>query len=162
MKKLSLILSLAALTSLVACEKETIEKVNPSTSAATAQASGDALTSGSWHLTALTGTYNSATGPVTTDVLFTVRPYTRDNQIQYNTDGTYVENEGASKGNPADPQQIAGTWKFNATRDSLTVTVSQVVRRYAVAELTPTTLRLTETNGVEKDKATTFTSVFSR
>ncbi|QDA61540.1 hypothetical protein [Hymenobacter jejuensis] len=161
MKKLSLFLSLAALASLAACEKETVELKEPSAPAANAQASGDALTGSNWHLTALTGTWNSGTGPITTDVLFTVKPYTRDNQIQYNADGTYVENEGATKGNPADPQQISGTWKLSTTRDSLTVTLPGVVRRYAVTELSPTALRLTETNGVDKAKATTFTSVFT-
>ncbi|MBC6989518.1 DUF5004 domain-containing protein [Hymenobacter sp. BT491] len=167
MKKLPLFLSLAALFSLAACEKETVELKDPGQQSATAnavQTKSNTLASGSWRLTAMTAASaaEAGKGVVTTDLFFLVKPWLRDNQIQYNADGSYLLDEGTLKATPADPQQLPGTWKLNATGDSLTVTLKGSVRRFGVAELTPTVLRLTQTNAAAEGQASTITSVFMR
>lgn len=166
MKKLPLFLSLAlGMTALASCEKEVVDVAQPAQNKAAAAATAQpaALTGSAWHLTDITSsTVVAGSNQVSSTSIFArLKPSLRDNQIQYQQGGQYIENEGALKQDAAAPQQSTGTWQLNAKGDSLSITFGQSVRRYAIAELTANSLRLrsTQTSG---GVATTLTSVFAR
>ncbi|TGE18879.1 DUF5004 domain-containing protein [Hymenobacter elongatus] len=166
MKKLPIFLSLVAATlSLAACEKELEEVSAPTQDAAAAktQSATDLLSQGSWHLTDLT-TRTVAAGATTeapsVSLLARMKPWLRDNSIAYKSGGEYSVSEGALKASAETPQLQNGAWQLNATGDSLTVRQDKGIRRYSIAELTATTLRLNYSEGT--NPVTIYTSVFSR
>ena len=167
MNKLPVFLSLAlGLTTLASCEKEIVEVENPAQNkvAAAATAQPAALTGTAWHLTDMTSSVVlPGTSEVSTTSMFArLKPSLRDNQIQYQDGGQYTENEGELKQDADAPQQTTGSWKLNEKGDSLTITIGQSARSYAVAELTSNTLRLRSTQSVPQGASVTTTSVFSR
>jgi hypothetical protein len=164
MKKLPIFLSLAAATlSLAACNKELDEVQEPVQEAAAvkSQSATDLLSAGSWHLTDLTSrtvTVGSTEAP-TVSLLARLKPWLRDNTTEFKTGGAYSVSEGALKVSPEAPQLLNGAWQFNAKGDSLTIRQENTVRRYSVAELTSSTLRLNYSEG--SGPVTTYTSVFT-
>lgn len=44
----------------------------------------------------------------------------KDNTLTFNTNGTTLEDEGATKCDPDDPQTVPGTWSFNADKTKIT------------------------------------------
>ncbi|WP_303312469.1 DUF5004 domain-containing protein [Hymenobacter sp. BT730] len=167
MNKLPLFLSLAlGLTTLASCEKETVEVENPAQNKAAAAATSltASLPGAAWHLTDMTSSVVlPGNNQVSTTSMFArLKPSLRDNQIQYQDGGQYLENEGQLKQDEDAPQQSTGTWKLNEKGDSLTITIGQGARSYAVAELTATSLRLRSTQNVSGGASVTTTSVFSR
>ncbi|TGE28250.1 hypothetical protein [Hymenobacter metallicola] len=163
MKKLPIFLSLAAATlSLAACNKELDEVKEPvqETAAVKSQSATDLLSAGNWHLTDLTSRTVTAgsTEVPTVSLLARLKPWMRDNTTEYKTGGAYTVNEGALKISPTTPQLASGAWQLNAKGDSLTVRQDNTVRRYSIAELTATTLRLNYSEGT--NPVTTYTSVF--
>ncbi|UOQ52132.1 hypothetical protein [Hymenobacter cellulosivorans] len=164
MKKLPIFLSLAAATlSLAACEKE-LEEVSAPVQEAVAvksQSATDLLSAGGWRLTDLTSrtiTPGSSEVP-TVSLLGRLKPWVQDNTIEYKDGGAYSVNEGALKASPDAPALTTGAWQLNAKGDSLTVRQDKTVRRYAIAELTASTLRLNYSEGT--NPVTTYTTVFS-
>ncbi|SHJ27484.1 hypothetical protein SAMN02745146_2715 [Hymenobacter daecheongensis DSM 21074] len=168
MKKMSVFLSLAAAAtlSLSSCQKE-LEEVQPATqeSAAATQnlSKSDLLTASPWHLTGLTTTAVAADAKETTTIslLDRLKPWVRDNVFSYKVGGTYIVDEAAVKVHPQAAQQLTGSWKLSEQGDSLIVTQSHGVHRFAVAELSATTLRLTHTEAGTNGAAASFTNVYS-
>jgi hypothetical protein len=64
----------------------------------------------------------------------------KDDTFEYKTDGTYIEDEGATKCDPSDPQVITtATWKFtdNETKleaDGVTATIKELTATKMVLE----------------------------
>lgn len=167
MKKLPLFLSLAmGLISLASCEKETVEVENPAQNKAAAAATSlnAALPGGAWHLTDMTSSVvlPGSNQVSTTSMFARLKPSLRDNEIQYQDGGQYIESEGQLKQDEDAPQQSTGSWKLNEKGDSLTITIGQSARSYAIAELTANSLRLRSTQNIPQGASVTTTSVFSR
>ena len=165
MKKMPLFLgvALAALT-LASCEKE-LEQVNSSpqsSSAASTLAKPDLLTTGSWRQTGLSvSTAGEGTAPVTTADLFArARPSMLVKSAIYKSDGTFTLLRGPRPGQQT-AEPMSGTWHLTASADSLLLTQDDHTRRFAVAELTANTLRITHSEG-EAGKGSVYTSEFSR
>lgn len=164
MKKLPVFLSLAAATlSLAACEKE-LEEVSAPVQEAVAvksQSATDLLSAGSWRLTDLTSrtvTPGASEAP-TVSLLARLKPWVQDNTIEYKAGGAYSVNEGALKASADAPALTTGAWQLSAKGDSLTVRQDKTVRRYSIAELSASTLRLNYSEGT--NPVTTYTTVFS-
>ncbi|TGE24031.1 hypothetical protein E5K00_02110 [Hymenobacter aquaticus] len=163
MKKLPIFLSLAAATlSMAACNKELDEVAEPvqEVAAVKSQSATELLSTGSWKLTDLTSRTVTAGSPETPTVSMFARlkPSLRDNVIDYKSGGAYSVSEGSLKATDQSPQLLSGAWQLSAKGDSLIVRQENVVRRFAIAELTPTTLRLNHSEGT--NPVTTYTSVF--
>ncbi len=165
MKKMPLLLAaaVAALT-LASCEKE-LEQVHAAApaqaSAASTLAKPDLLAANAWHQTGLTVSSAPAGAEAATSDMFAhSKPGMLVVSAVYKADGTYSLLRGASTGSQS-PEPTIGTWHLNAAADSLILTQADHQQRLAVAELTPTTLRLTYSQGTAGGPATTYTSVFS-
>ncbi|MCB2379587.1 hypothetical protein LGH70_18470 [Hymenobacter sp. BT635] len=163
MKKLPIFLSLAAATlSLVACNKELDEVAEPvqEVAAVKSQSATELLSTGSWHLTDMTSRTVTAGQPETATVsmLARLKPSLRDNIIDYKSGGSYSVSEGSLKATAESPQLLSGAWQLSAKGDSLIIRQDNAVRRFAIAELTPSTLRLNYSEGT--NPVTTYTSVF--
>lgn len=164
MKKMPLFLgvALAALT-LASCEKE-LEQVNSSpqsAAAASTLAKPDLLTTGNWRQTGLTvSSAAEGTAPAATSDLFAqARPSMLVQSAIYKSDGTYTLLRGARPGKQT-AEPVSGTWRLTDAADSLILKQTDRTRRFAVAELTATTLRLTYSEG-PAGKGSVYTSVFS-
>lgn len=166
MKKLTVYLSLAlTLTGLASCEKELEEVAKPAAQAADSQslqAPKDLIASGAWHLTDLTTTGKAAGAAeaTTVSIFGQLKPTMRDNLTQFSTGGAYIQDEGATKMNPAMPQQKSGSYKLSEDAKTLTVQLADAERVYSVEELTATKLRLKMTEG-SGDAAVSYESTFA-
>jgi hypothetical protein len=60
-------------------------------------------------------------GTIITDLFVFFPACTRDDTYKYNAGGTGVEDEGATKCDPLDPQSSPFTWAFNPTETILSV-----------------------------------------
>ena len=165
MKKMPLLLGVAcAALTLASCEKE-LEKVNASpqsSSAAAVLAKPDLLTTGSWNQTGLSvSTAGESTAPAATADLFAhAKPSMLVKSVVYKSDGTYTLLRGARPGQQT-AEPMSGTWRLTGSADSLILTQDAHARRFVVAELTATTLRLSYSEGAA-GKGSVYTSVFSR
>lgn len=65
-----------------------------------------------------------------------------DDTFAFNTDGTYVFNEGATKEDPADPQEITGTWEFAENETVLKITFSGITLSKDIKELSTSVLKV--------------------
>lgn len=165
MKKMPLLLGVAcAALTLASCEKE-LEKVNTapqSASAASMLAKPDLLTTGNWHQTGLSvSTAGEGAAPAATSDLFAhAKPSMLVKSAEYKPDGTFSLLRGPRPGKQT-AEPVSGTWHLTAAADSLVLTQDDHTRRFAVAELTATTLRLSYSEGAA-GKGSVYTSVFSR
>ena len=164
MKKVPVTLSvaLAALT-LFACEKEQ-EQVPSATaaSAASAIAKPELLATGPWHQTGLTvtGAAEGASPAATVNLFTRTKPSSLVKSVAYNADGSYSQVLGNRGDVAAEP--VNGKWVFNAAADSLIVTGPTSTQRFAVTELSASTLRLARTEAAGDGTSSTYTLVFSR
>ena len=87
--------------------------------------------------------------------------YDKDNTLRFNTDGTFITNEGPLKENPNDPQTISAEWLLAASENAMTVWNSTDTLEYGIPLITKDQLTLTYS---ERDTATqinyTFTAGF--
>ena len=70
--------------------------------------------------------------------------YDKDNFITFNSNGTFIVDEGPTRGSPGDPQIVTGVWQFSANETKITYTAtgsSQVT--YDIVQLDPSTLKYT-------------------
>ncbi len=75
-----------------------------------------------WRVVALTVNPGITIGTVTvTDYLAQIPSCSKDDFSTFNTNGTYTDDEGASKCSPSDPQTTSGTWKFNSNETIVTL-----------------------------------------
>lgn len=167
MKKMPLFLSAAfAALTLASCEKELEQIDSPvvaEASATSTLAKPELLTAGNWHQTGLTvsAATEGSSEQATTDLFAHAKPGMLEQSASYKADGTFIVLRGAGpEAQAAEP--ITGKWSLNAASDSLILTQADQVRRLAVTELTPTTLRLSHTEGAAGSKASTYTATFSR
>lgn len=68
------------------------------------------ITSGSWRMTA--ATCEPAIPGVGNNIFVLMESCQKDNIYTFNANGTKLEDEGATKCNPDDPQTVNGTWEF--------------------------------------------------
>lgn len=158
MKRIVVLLSAAtAVCSLLSCRKE-LEEVNPTPTAATTAASRPLqLAAGAWHQTGLQVSTTGADKQVVKADLFAhVSPGLLVQQATFGADGSYSVLKGG-----ANAQAKQGRWQLNAANDSITLTLPDQVRRLAVAELTPTSLVLSYTDGATNGSVSTYTSTFA-
>jgi hypothetical protein len=104
------------------------------------------LTGKNWKVTALTVDPPRpyvAFGPAVTDWYSQMKGCEQDNLFKFNSDGTMIKDEGATKCNVNDPQTISGTWVFNTDQTIVTTTINSVSISYTIVELTTTTLKAT-------------------
>jgi len=75
-----------------------------------------------WRIVALTIDPGIIIGSATvTDLLPQIPSCSKDDFETLNTNGTYTDDEGASKCSPSDPQTTSGTWKFNSNETIITL-----------------------------------------
>ncbi|UOQ96700.1 hypothetical protein MUN81_15805 [Hymenobacter sp. 5317J-9] len=155
MKKVPLMLGLAAaVCSLPACQKDLEDTPTPQAVAANASRA-DQLAARDWHQTGLTVNTVSGDKAVTADLFSHVSPGMLDQSVTFQAGGVYTVLKGGAAG------PLAGRWQFNAASDSVIVTLPGQVRRLAVTELSPTSLRLTFTDAAVNGAVSTYTSVYS-
>lgn len=164
MKKVPVTLSvaLAALT-LFACEKEQDQELSaPAASAASVLAKPALLATGPWHQTGLTvtGAAEGASPAATVDLFAHTKPSSLVKSVAYNADGSYSQVLGNRGDVAAEP--VSGKWTLNAAADSLIVTGPAATQRFAVTELSASTMRLSRTEAAGNGTSSTYTLVFSR
>jgi hypothetical protein len=109
MKKITLMIVAFAFLTVSSCKKE------ESTTTTTTKTKTELLTAKAWKMTALTinpGITPVAGGPTITDLFAMTEPCEKDDTEKYNTGGTGVADQGATKCDPADPQSENFTWSF--------------------------------------------------
>jgi len=81
------------------------------------------LTGKNFKLTALTVNPGIDIGiAVITDIYAQLEACSKDDIMTFNTNGTFTDDEGGSKCDPADPQTTTGTWVWNTNETVLTIT----------------------------------------
>jgi hypothetical protein len=114
MKKL-IILTLVISGTFSACKKK--DETTPASKSKT-----ELITAHYWKLSAFTvNPPIDVGGTQVTDVYDQLEACTKDDLIKFNTDKTYIEDEGATKCDPSDPQTYTSTWNFNSTETIVTV-----------------------------------------
>jgi len=105
--------------------KDDEDKTTPST-----KTKMELLTSGSWIPTDL----------LTNDTSFydLIPVCSRDDFYTFNSNGTYITNEGALKCDPNDPQTSSDNWSFNSNQTKIIIDGDQA----DILELTETVMRL--------------------
>src|SRR3954471_11837852 len=67
----------------------------------------------------------------------------KDDLVNFNTNGTYTFDEGATKCDPTDPQTTSGTWLWNTNETILTIKEGSTTSSYNVLVNDGTTLKYT-------------------
>jgi hypothetical protein len=81
----------------------------------------DKLTGKAWKVKSITvDPAISFGGTLITDIFSQLDDCDKDNTSTFNADKTYLDDEGATKCNPLDPQTTSGTWAFNSDETVLT------------------------------------------
>lgn len=73
----------------------------------------------------------------------------KDNTMKFNENGSYSEDEGATKCNSEDPQTIPGSWAFNTDETIISITEDSETISFTILELTNTTLKTKHTEKYE-------------
>jgi hypothetical protein len=102
----------------------------------------DNLTSGQWKLSSGVATFTFNGVQQTVDVYAQLPACDKDNFAEFKSDGTFVSDEGATKCNPADPQQEAGTWSFTQNETHLVVAGGDYDFDAEILELTDSRMRV--------------------
>ncbi|HZK08665.1 MAG TPA: lipocalin family protein [Bacteroidales bacterium] len=66
----------------------------------------------------------------------------KDNYTTFSENGTFIDDEGATKCEPGDPQTINGTWEFMNDETQLKQTYGNEYQIYNIVELTNSVLKL--------------------
>lgn len=110
------ILALVFSLSFVSCSSDDDGDDNPS------KTTSEYLTSGSWKVSAMTIDPGlNFGGVVITDFFAQIPACTQDDLTNFQSDGTVVFDEGATKCNPNDPQTTSGTWTLASDNKTMTV-----------------------------------------
>jgi hypothetical protein len=113
-----LLLSSVLLTN---CKKD--EKEPEPTPAPVVLTNTQKLTGKNFKMTALTVNPGINIGfAVLTDLYAQFEACDKDDLLTFNTNGTYADDEGGSKCDPADPQTTTGTWVWSTNETVLTIT----------------------------------------
>ena len=148
------------------CKKdlEEVQQAQPTVVSSAARA--DLLAGSTWHQTGLlVSTASSAASaasatagaaaPVSADLFSHVSPGLLEVSTSFSADGTYTVLKGGTGAQPT-----IGHWQLNTAKDSVTLTLPNQVRRLALTELTPTTMRLSFTDAANGG-ASTYTTVYA-
>jgi uncharacterized protein YdaL len=108
------------------------------------------LASHSWRLLTFADTDNTSNPPRTTSTTFSA--YRLDDTYQFNADNGLIFNDGPLVASPSDAHVSTGTWQFQNTQASLSITLRRAVTLgttgitsttvYDVVKLSTDTLRL--------------------
>jgi hypothetical protein len=130
LKKSLLTLAIVFSISLVACKKDDNSSATPSLTKT------QLLTQHGWKQTAFT--LNGI------DFFSSVQPCEKDNVITFYTNFNYLEDEGATKCSPSDPQTVStGTWAFGNNENKLITEPGTADEQDAnILQLDATTLKL--------------------
>ncbi|MBV6441345.1 MAG: hypothetical protein DYG98_03500 [Haliscomenobacteraceae bacterium CHB4] len=100
----------------------------------------DKLTNGQWKITSWVAKFTFNGVDQTVDVYAQSPACDKDDFAEFNTDGTLVLDEGATKCNPIDPQQETGTWELTQNETHLVVTSGDLSFDAEIVELTDSKL----------------------
>ena len=155
MKNLSIYLLTAAmgLSVLGSCKKDN-EKPAPTKT--------ELLTAKNWKITADVSAITTGGRTTTTDNFATAQACEKDNFVKFGTDKKAIFDEGANKCQGSN-QTETGVWDFNSDQTKLTLGAagSAVIGQFDIAELSATTLKLSQTdtyNGTTEVETITFTA----
>jgi hypothetical protein len=118
MRKITLMIAALAFLTVSSCKKEDEKTTTPTKSKT------ELLTAKAWKITAMTinpGITPIPGGPTITDFFAQLEPCSKDDTEKFNTGGTGVSDEGATKCDPADPQSSNFTWVFNPSETIITI-----------------------------------------
>jgi len=121
------------------CKKDSDEAVSPATPTKTQM-----LTDKAWKLTACTIT--PAVQGVTN--LYSVMASCElDNTLKFNSDASnsVVQDEGATKCNSMDPQQVAGSWQLNSAETEVMLNLNNQTDTYVLQSISTTSMRVAVT-----------------
>lgn len=147
-KPILFLLGILLLASASACKKDSASNT-------------DKLTSGKWKLASSMSSFTFNGNLQTFDVYAQLGDCQKDNTFQFNSDGTAVSDEGATKCGSNDPQQTTGTWAFAQNETHIIVAGIGYDFDAEIVELTDTKLEVKYTidqNGI----ITTYDSVFEK
>ena len=94
---------------------------------------------GKWKITA--STVQDLVNGGTIDIWADAEACERDNTFEFKTGGVFIGDEGSLKCDPADPQQVSGTYSYTSNDKTLTITLNNIMIVSEVLELSSTTLR---------------------
>lgn len=104
------------------------------------------LTGPKWRLSASTQTITRSGVTTTKDSYAIMDPCYKDNINKYNTDMTFIQDEGPLICINGYPQTISTTWTFASNETELITSPGTLkVLQYHIAQLSPTTLELVST-----------------
>ncbi|WP_448530035.1 hypothetical protein [Raineya sp.] len=109
---------------------------------------------GKWRMTAWTLRASNST--TVFDLYAITEPCEKDNYLEYKNGGVIVQNEGATKCSPSDPQEETGSYSLSADGKTLTITFGGNTTNFEVLELTTTTKKL-KTTEVDNNTGITYT-----
>ena len=136
MKRLLFLVTALSLVLLMSCKKDS------------SPTKKDLLTAKSWKLSAytidpqiaITDPNGNITG-YTNDMYALLPDCSKDNTRKFNSDGSFVADEGVVKCDATAAQTTTGTWVFNSDQSGITLTGNTSVI-YTIVELTSTTLKI--------------------
>lgn len=83
---------------------------------------------------------------IITDLYSFMPDCVKDDFMTFNENGTVVDDEGATKCEPTDPQTESGTWEFMTDETQLRMTYDDVAQVFDIETLTDTSLKLSYTD----------------
>ena len=130
------------------CKKDSDDAVSPASPTKT-----EMLTEKPWKLTAST---ISPAMMGMTNLYSIMASCELDNTLKFNSDAskTLVQDEGATKCNSMDPQQISGSWQLNSAETEVVVNLNSQSDTYALQSISTTSLRVAVTTVIS---GTTYT-----
>ncbi len=128
-----MLLVAAAILTAASCKKDNNDE----------KSKDDLLTSGSWKMAAWTiDPAVEIQGMTYTDLFAFLPDCSKDDFMTFDSDGTVVYDEGATKCDAGDPQTTTGTWMFNSDQTELTMAQTDSTEAYHLDELTDSKLQL--------------------
>lgn len=140
MKKITLMIAALAFLTVSSCKKED-DKDNGGNTTPT-KTKTELLTAKAWKMTAMTinpGITPIPGGPTITDFFSLLEACEKDDTQKFNTGGTGVIDEGATKCNPSDPQTENFPWAFASNETKIVVDGDS----FDLVQLDATTLKMT-------------------
>lgn len=122
----------------------------------------DNLTDGKWKLSALVTKFTFMGVDQTVDAYAQLPACDKDDTLEFETDGTYIGDEGATKCNSGDPQQDSGTWEFTENETRIKVSGADYDFDAEILELSGSTMRVKFTedlSGIVTNNELTFTKI---